>query len=72
MDTLAILDGIGKNMRQQPILLSPMDCGSTLTHVHIMNIKVNTYGWAAFAKGLASSSCVLETLRINLVEFDRE
>ena len=49
-----------------------MDCGSTLTHVHLMNIKVNMYGWQAFSKGLISHSCVIESLKINLVEFDRE
>jgi hypothetical protein len=72
MDTYQLLDGIGRNMKQSPVLLSLTECGSTLTYLHIMNIRVSTLGWNALSKGLASGSCALDKLRINLVEFDRE
>ena len=66
------MDGIGRNMRkiQNPENLD--DFGSMLSYVHIMNIKINKEGWKQFSRGLTSSSCQLKTLRVHLVEFDRE
>lgn len=72
MDTYSIMDGIGKNMRKQPSLTNPSDFGSMLNMVHIMNIKISKPGWEQFAKGLIAPSCVLKTLKVSLVEFDRE
>lgn len=66
------MDGLGKNMRQTPVLLSQMDNGSNLKFIHIMNIKISNVGWTAFVKGLEAQYCRLETLKLNLVEFDRE
>lgn len=37
-----------------------------------MNVRVSTLGWHALAKGLEAPSCIVEQLKINLVEFDRE
>ena len=71
-DTLLILDGLGRNMRQQPVPNSDTVCGSNLRYIHIMNIRINSIGWQALAKGLESTYSVLETLKINLVDFDRE
>lgn len=71
-DTLLILDGLGRNMRQQPVPNSDTVCGSNLRYIHIMNMRINSIGWQALAKGLESTYSVLETLKINLVDFDRE
>lgn len=59
-------------MRHAPVPNSETSCGSNLRYIHIMNIRINSIGWAAFARGLESPGSVLETLKVNLVEFDRE
>lgn len=71
-DTYYILDGAGKNMKLAPVPMSEHDCGSNLTQLHIMNIRVNGLGWQALSRGLEHHNCVLELLKINLVEFDRD
>lgn len=59
-------------MRLLPLPQSEFDCGTNLSYLHIMNIRVSTLGWAALSKGLEVHSCALTKLTVNLVEFDRE
>ena len=72
MDTFNILDGIGKNLRKQVELGCKTDISGLLSYLHILNIKVSSLGWKTLAKGMGSSQCNLKTLRVNLVDFDRE
>jgi hypothetical protein len=59
-------------MRKMGGISSAQDVGSSLSYLHIVNIKINIHAWKAVAKGLIAESCVLKKLRINIVEFTRE
>ena len=72
MDTFNILDGVGRNLRKQVEVGCKIDMSGLLNNLHIINIKIGTIGWQALSKGMASPQCNLKTLRINLVDFDRE
>ena len=71
-DVYGVLDGVGRNMRKMKVGSGPNEIGSSLLHLHIVNIKVNVHAWKSMAKGLMSESCVLKKFKVNLVEFDRD
>lgn len=63
METFNILSGISKNLCANP--------SSLLSHLHIISISINSYGWKTLGKGIGESLS-LSTLIINLCEVDRE
>jgi len=48
-----------------------LDISSQMQYIHILNIKINVYGWKAFSKGLAVAKN-LDILKINLCDLDRD
>lgn len=63
METYGIINGVSKNLQAEQ--------GSLLKYIHIANISLSINSWKSIQRGLVKTKS-LDTLRINLVEVNRE